>query len=206
MPAASAGVVEIKRLSVQLIKVPIVGFSELICHRFSEKIKQEMLDQQKKGGKAPKKRDPKNVDDLFNQSLYRLAEPDPTEFGFPAVAFKSAMVRAAKMNGFNMTDARQAFFVKGAPGQDGIDLVPIHGTPHMREDYVRLNGKTADIRIRGAFGEWTADLHIELNPSMLSVESVVSLVEHAGFSVGVGEWRPEKDGPYGRFKIVVDES
>ncbi len=203
MAGTSSAVVEIPRLNIKTIEVPISGTSPLICHRFSTKIKQEMLDQQKKGGKAPKKRDPKNVDELFNESLYRL-DDGPTDFGFPAVAFKNAMVRAAKLFGLNMTDARQAFFVLGAPGQDGIDLVPVIGEPHMREDYVRLNGKTADIRIRGAFDPWSMMLHIQHNPTMLALESIVALVEHAGFSVGVGEWRPEKDGPFGRFTITKE--
>jgi hypothetical protein len=198
--AAAEAVVKIPPLNIKTIEISITGLTSLICHRFSTKTKQEMLDQQKKGGKAPKKRDPKDVDSLFNQSLYRL-DDGPTEFGFPAVAFKNAMVRAAKLFGLSMTDARQGFFVLGAPGEDGLALVPVVGTPHMREDYVRLNGKTADIRIRGAFDPWEAQLHVEYNPTMLSLESVVSLVEHAGFSVGVGEWRPEKNGPFGRFTI-----
>jgi len=28
-----------------------------------------------------------------------------------------------------------------------------------------------------------------------------TLIDRAGLSVGIGEWRPEKGGEYGRFKI-----
>jgi hypothetical protein len=30
------------------------------------------------------------------------------------------------------------------------------------------------------------------------------MIERAGFGVGIGEWRPEKDGDYGRFRVDRD--
>ena len=49
-----------------------------------------------------------------------------------------------------------------------------------------------------------AKLLIEFVPSVLSVDSVVSLVDAAGIG-GVGEWRPtapKRNGDYGRFAVV----
>jgi len=66
---------------------------------------------------------------------------------------------------------------------------------------VRLNGKTADIRHRGEFKEWSADLEVQYNEDWISAEQIANLISLAGFSVGVGEWRPEKNGQYGTFEI-----
>jgi hypothetical protein len=64
-----------------------------------------------------------------------------------------------------------------------------------------LQGKTADIRHRGEFKEWTASVPLHLNTSALSIEQVANLFVIAGFAVGVGEWRPERNGQYGRFEV-----
>jgi hypothetical protein len=66
---------------------------------------------------------------------------------------------------------------------------------------VRLQGKTADIRYRGEFKEWSASVPVQVNTSVLSVEQIANLFLIAGFAVGVGEWRPERNGQYGRFEL-----
>lgn len=75
----------------------------------------------------------------------------------------------------------------------------------MREDMVRLNGATADIRYRGEFRSWEADLTVQFNADLISHEQLVNLFEGAGFSVGVGEWRIEKNGNFGCFEIKKEK-
>jgi hypothetical protein len=71
----------------------------------------------------------------------------------------------------------------------------------MREDMVRLQGRVADIRFRGQFKEWCAYVPVQVNTSALSIEQLANLFVLAGFAVGVGEWRPERNGQYGRFEV-----
>lgn len=187
----------IPQLNTTNVVFRIVGASELICHRWSEKAKQMMLDKQMK--KAATAKEAKDPEQDYQDSLYVLPEWQQDEtghvYGFPATAFKSAMVRAGTYLDMKMT------FLKGALHVDG-EFVPIQGEPHMREDMVRLNGMTADIRYRGAFMPWQADVPITFNSSNLSYEQVANLLQQAGFSVGIGEWRPEKNGQYGRWTLA----
>jgi hypothetical protein len=44
-------------------------------------------------------------------------------------------------------------------------------------------------------------LKIEYDEDNISASSIASLLSRAGMSVGVGEWRPEKSGDFGRFKL-----
>lgn len=203
--SADAGSVTIRALNTRRVLIPVKGVTELICHAWGAKAVQEMEDAQtgvtkKRARGAP--REAKNPTDLYHESMY-VVEEDPARFessvfGFPSVAFKAAMVRAAKAVGMAMTDARTALFIED-------DLVVIEGEPYCRRDMVRLQGKTADVRYRGAFKEWSAVLPIIYDADLITLDDVVNLVHRAGFSVGVGEWRPERDGPYGRFAVVHDE-
>jgi hypothetical protein len=93
-----------------------------------------------------------------------------------------------------MTDARTAFHIEG-------DLLRINGEPRPREDMVRLQGNTADIRYRGEFVEWSIDLPITYNARIVSAEQIVAMLDAGGFGTGIGEWRPEKDGQFGRFHV-----
>jgi hypothetical protein len=188
--------IEIKRPDLRLIQVTIYGKTPLICNKWSEKAKREMLDKQM--GK-PKVKAFKNPEEDYKNSLYELPSGG---YGFPAVAFKNAAVRAASNLDLTMVQARQMFFVRA----DEDDCVKIEGEPNMREDMVRLQGKTADIRYRGEFRDWKTTLTIEYNAGVISDEQVVNLFQLAGFSVGVGEWRPEKNGAFGCFTLFEEEA
>lgn len=188
--------IQIPPLNIRVASLKLVGDSPLIVHNWSEKSKKEMLDKQMK--KATKGKEAKDPQKDFEDSLYE--HPDGG-FGFPAVAFKNAAVTACTSLNKAITKvaARQAFHVRG-------ELVKIDGDlPTPREDMVRVGMGTADIRYRGEFKAWSATLTIEYNPHALSLEQIVNLFNHAGFGVGVGEWRPEKNGQYGRFSVEVSQ-
>lgn len=191
-PTQNATVIEIKRPNLQTRKLTIYGTAPLIQHRWSEKAKKQILDNQmKKAKEALPAKDPQAD---YEESMYKLPSG---RYGFPAVAFKSAAVRAGKLLGLAMTDARQMFFVVA----DEEDLVIIKGQPSPREDMVKIPG-SVDIRYRAEFREWSAVLTVKFNADLISEEQVINLFEAAGFSVGVGEWRPEKNGMFGTFTLM----
>lgn len=175
---------------IRELRFNLVGTSPLICHKWSEKAKKEMLDKQMK--KATKGKEAKDPERDYRDSLYE--HPDGG-YGFPAIAFKAAMVRAGTYLDLKMTFLRGAFHVPA-------ELVPITGEPRMREDMVRVGMGVADIRYRGEFLPWGAELPILYNARVISDEQLANLLVTAGFSVGVGEWRPEKDGSYGMWRLA----
>ena len=182
-------VITLKPPQVERLHVEVVGTSPLICHRWSDAMRAQVRDKQTKA--ATKGRVAKDPEQDYQESLYRM---DDGGYGFPAVAFKAAAVRAGTYADMRMTFLRGAFHVPG-------ELVPIEGAPSMREDMVRLQGSTADIRYRGQFVQWRAAVPVLLNLAALSIEQLANLFVIAGFAVGVGDWRPERNGQYGRFEI-----
>jgi len=187
------GIVSIPAIKTRSLVVRLVGDSPLICHQFGGKSRQEMADKQAQKVRQGK-RAAKNPEQCFRDSLYPM--PDGKGYGFPAQAFKKAAVRACThIEGMTMVMARGAFHVVG-------DLLRIEGDPpRMREDVVRLQGKTADLRYRGEFPEWRVTLRIRYNEGVISPAHIMNLLNTAGFAVGVGEWRPERDGQFGMFHV-----
>lgn len=196
--------IELPPLNIQSMDVPLIGDGGLICHAWSKKAREQMLAKQMKKATAGKvAKDPWQD---FCESLYWLdTMPEkPTEedvergrFGFPSVAFKSAAITAVTtMGGLTKVAARQCFHI----ASEYIEL--LGPPPSMREDMVRVGMGTADIRHRGEFQPWGAILKVQYNANVLSAEQVVSLFEAGGFGVGIGDWRPEKDGVSGRFHVA----
>ena len=203
----------IPKVELRTMTVRVIGDSMLVTHKWSEKAIKMMLDKQTKQAKTAKQA--KVPEEDFLSTLYCLDDAEPTHhklkngkvhaksasFGFPAIAFKKAAVDAASfVDGVTKVAARGTFQVIG-------ELVPLiydeKKFPIMRQDMCRVGMGTADIRFRAEFTDWQADLLVRYNPAVLSAEQVVNLFNIAGFSVGVGEQRPQKNGQWGMFHVAT---
>jgi hypothetical protein len=194
MPRAKTSaspVIELPPFDLRRMELRLIGDAPLICHAWSSKAKAEMLAKQIK--RAQEARPAKDPEQDYQDSLYR--HPDGG-WAFPAIAFKAAAVDACShVSGITKVAARGAFHIIG-------QWVRIEGEPAMREDMVRIGmGSTADLRYRGEFDPWAATVPLQYNASLMSAEQIVHLFNIAGFGVGVGEWRPQRDGIYGRFRV-----
>ena len=184
---------EVPRIELAGLQITVIGDSPLITHKWSDKAKKQMLDKQMKVAKTGK--DAKDPERDFEESIYRDRDGD---CAFPSVAFKNAAVSACRFtDGTKMTVARGAFHVEG-------EFVKIIGVPTPREDMVRVGMGTADIRYRAEFLGWSAVVRITYNKHAMSAEQIVNLFNLAGFGVGIGEWRPEKNGQFGRFHVATE--
>lgn len=207
-------VIEIRPIEIKKVTVRVVGDTPLIMHAWSEKAKRMMLEAQMGIAKG-KKKEVKNPADDFIRSMYWLT-PMPEDgtmesfqeaiangarFGFPVTAFKQAAISAAYRMGWakDKMSMRGAFYIDS----DENGMIEIHSdTPEMREDMVKVGMGTADIRYRGEFKNWYADLTISYNANgQYSLENIVNIINAGGYVCGVGEWRPERDGQNGMFHV-----
>lgn len=215
MATKKTEVIEIRPIEIKKVTIRIVGDTPLIMHAWSEKAKRMMLEAQMGVAKG-KKKEAKNPADDFIRSMYWLT-PMPEDgtvesfeeaiangarFGFPVTAFKQAAISAAYRMGWakDKMSMRGAFFIDS----DENGMIEIHSdTPEMREDMVKVGMGTADIRYRGEFKNWYADLTISYNANgQYSLENIVNIINAGGYVCGVGEWRPERDGQNGMFHVA----
>jgi len=211
---------KVTSLSAALSKKPqfekfstwIVGDTPLITHAWSQKARLEILQKQVKATKSGK--EPRNPEQDFINSLYEMTDG---VYGFPVTGVKDCILDAAhKDRGIPRTAAMRALWlnaemVRVRPALKGaicdMPLVRIYGTqPEMREDMVRIGAgmnKTANLSYRGQFTVWAIRITGETNPTILTEEALAFLVQWSGKSCGIGEWRNEKSGMFGRFHLAT---
>lgn len=224
---AATTTVDIKPMELVTVNLTIVGTTPLIVHAWSHKAMQQMLDKQT--GKAKRaKHDIKIPVNDFMDSLYWLTE-QPTHgesdedargnfeaaisngarFGFPVTGIKQSVISGAGRGGLDvkMTELRGSFFLAGGTDAATSELAEIVGpAPVMREDTVMVGGmsRSADIRHRGEFREWSIPLRMTYNANgKYTLEQLLNCFNHGGFVTGIGEWRPEKDGQYGMYRLEI---
>ena len=221
--------ISIRKLDIRTAKIRVVGDTPLIVHAWSEKARKEMLNAQTDAPKTKKKPCRMPFDD-FARALYWLT-PMPTEaiidpcngehreivteelfdkaiqegarFGFPVNAFKMAGNSAAYRKGWvkNQMQLRGAYFLASEFGE----LVEIKGDkPMCREDMVKLQGSSSDLRYRPVFEHWYCDMELSLDTGFgLKMDDIINVLEAGGSACGVGEWRVEKDGYFGKYHIEI---
>lgn len=206
-------------LTFKFLSVPIVGIAPLIVNKFGHEAQTGEVpdkehiegiwgagaDKPKPGGKKPKKAQP-TPEEEYEKTIYYLSDGKRT--GFPAVAFKAAMVRAAStIYGETMTSVRTKFHIMADDLETG--LVEIKGKPEMRFDTVKVGGmtKVAAPRYRAQYPTWSATINIRYIENVISPEQLVNYLNAAGFACGVGEWRPEKcnSGSFGLFRVFENK-
>jgi hypothetical protein len=192
--------VEVVEFSIRQVTIPIVGISPLIVHAWSEKSKRMIADKQ--AGKAKnKKHEIRNPEEEYESAKHISASGWE---GFPAAGFKASMIRGAKMIGMVMKDTQTSFFINAECEE--TQLVRIHGESRMRTDMVRVGMGSSDIRYRPEYPDWYAELNIEFNEGIVSIDQLHQLVKAAGYGCGVGEMRPERGKfNYGRFKLANEK-
>ena len=59
------------------------------------------------------------------------------------------------------------------------------------------------MRHRPRFDQWGAKFDLMVNDAQLAVETAHLLLTEAGQSIGIGDFRPEKRGPFGTFRVTA---
>ena len=197
-PDESLLAVPIYAPKLKIFPLRVIGDTPLLVHAWSGKQKKMMLENQQ--GKALKARARRNPKEEYEAAMY-IIDPDLPEqerHGFPSSGFKKCSVEACRnVNGMPMTLAWGAYHVLNELTSIQFEKLV------MREDMVALGGRSADLRYRPEYHNWSAELLIRHNADVISVEQVANLFQIGGFANGVGDWRPQKKGTHGMFHVAT---
>ncbi len=214
-----------------ILQLTIVGSTPILVHRMSPRALDILAGRQEGTDVVKSKKEPRLPVREYRECMYLIHDSLPhvthdeweekfreeilalggafkkkgkDVHGFPVIAVYKAMKRACKyIAGLSMADAPAMFRIQN----DGGDISELselkYSTNMMRRDRVVLQGKIATVTYRSQYNNWSLSLAVEFSPDMISPEKIINVVSRAG-SVGIGAWRPEKDGIFGQFHIDPD--
>ena len=190
--------VELKPLKIDVLKIKAIGDTPLL----SQPMDMDVVDMydKKKGGKVFEKKI--MTEEEKSKTKYHYTEDGKK--GIPKRSFYNSMIRAStylipKEQG-GMRIVREGVTIMGDR------ILPLNFKKEvMNHDWGRQSGMTkAPCKIiRPEFRDWSCELTIRYNRSMISPEQIINILNWAGFHIGVGSFRKEKTGDYGSFHVDI---
>jgi len=190
----------------------IRGTSPYVQNKFSAKAREEMRQKQEAGSTANKgkKKEAKDFEKAAEAGKHYASDG---WIGIPAPGLRSALISACRLAGFQMVKAKIAVMVTadGFDVTDGTPLVKIvKGEPEYHETFVRNESGVADLRPRPMWQPgWEADVRIQFDADMFTLQDVANLLVRAGMQVGIGEGRNDSRKStgmgWGQFEVLASE-
>ena len=192
--------IEVNEIETQDTSFCIVGTSPMIQHRFSQKAWRELLLPSLKENRASLeqklKHDPMAE---YRGAFYRNRDHDsPALFHIPNGSFHGALGSAA----LDLPGAKRAQIERLTRISDvNIELF---GIPQIFCAMVRNSdiGRTPDVRTRPIFPRWACKVTVRYVRNIVTQRTIANLMGAAGVIIGIGDWRGERGGPYGAFRLV----
>jgi len=181
------------------IKIEITGESPLLCNRFTDAA---MLRVDGGTSTIAAASDRKTPRDRASERLYLDSRGSPV---LPGPNLYRAIVDAGR---FHKAGKEKITTVKSSLVPAGMWLreieMPI--APGSWEPDVRavVNPATGGrmVACRPRFDAWSLRFTLDVDEKMFGASIVRSLVDDAGQKIGVGDFRPARKGPFGRFKVT----
>lgn len=219
---AKAEKVPIFNYRTEIMYVLLEGVSPVMFNCFGHVAKESILGwgqggdgPDKKKGQAKQPRAPRDPEKSFRESMYLIELNKKnfikSKFGIPAIWFKKAMIEMAKDVKLGTLISRNVQVGATFACEERLPLdcqTPPHvqlgadGTPGVRVLVGKGMNKTPDIRYRGMVDEWRVVVPIKFRASVIGRSDILTLLSEAGEWNGCGEWRVQKNGVLGKWRIV----
>lgn len=183
---------------MKTIEVEIRGVTPLLVHRFSEDAEQ---------GRATRRIEVQKRDPLEEATRHAYIAQDGTYY-FSAFAIPNAMGSAGSNHKMKGSRKTLRFVVPSAVRVTSDTITILNGEGPAKRFEVDSRPVTIPatkgriMRHRPRFDCWGAKFNLVLDDSALSIESAHQLLNEAGQSIGIGDFRPEKRGPFGTFRVI----
>lgn len=180
------------------ITVEIRGVTPLLIHRFSEASEQ---------AKPTRRMVTQSTDPREEATKHAYIAKDGT-FYFNAFSIPSAMGNAGANHKNRGSRKTLRFVVPSAVTVTSDAITILNGDGPAKQFEVDSRPVTIPatkgriMRHRPRFDQWGARFDLMVNDDLLDPEMAHQLLTEAGLSIGIGDFRPEKRGPFGTFRVV----
>ena len=190
-------------------KITVKGLESLIMHNGvagldpKSEFSIEIAALAAKKGKNKTQTDIDRIAELECQrSLWLDESGEPT---IPPGAFRGSIETAARK------------FRQGPLVREGLVVQKVHPLVFNKDRYgttIEEWGTTTQFRVpvvvqrarivrtRAKFDDWSISFEIDRDETIVDKSQLSTWLEIAGRRIGVGDWRPQRSGHYGRFEVV----
>jgi hypothetical protein len=191
--------------TMKTVNVEIKGVTPLLIHRFGEEAETNGKDGTR--GIILKTEDPR----VQAEKAAYIAR-DGTYY-FNAFSIPACMGNAGVNHKIKGTRKSLRFVVPSAVRltSDAITILDGNGGKPAKKFEIDSRPVTIPstkgkiMRHRPRFNEWSAKFDLGVNEKLLPVSMAHQLLNEAGESIGIGDFRPEKRGPFGTFRVTKFE-
>lgn len=186
---------------MKTIQVEIRGTSPLLIHRFSEDSEQS---------KSTRRIQVSDRDPRTEATKAAYIAQDGT-FYFSAFSIPNSMGNAGSNHKMRGSRKTLRFIVPSAVRVTSEAITILNGNGPAKDFEVDARPVTIPatkgriMRYRPRFDQWGAKFSLMLDDNSLSIEDAHRLLDEAGQFIGIGDFRPEKRGPFGCFRVTKFE-
>jgi hypothetical protein len=183
---------------MKTVEAEIRGVTPLLIHRFGE---------QAEVSKPTRNIVVSEVDPRAEAEKVAYKAEDGTYY-FSAFSIPSAMGAAGSNHKLKGSRRTLRFVVPSAVRVTSDTITILNGDGPAKSFEVDSRPVTIPatkgriMRHRPKFNQWGATFTLLIDETQLSIEMAHQLLEEAGRSIGIGDFRPEKRGPFGTFRVV----
>jgi len=176
---------------METVKITIKGKTPLLMNRFrSSQIESKT-----------KKRTGAVVEDDYTSKLYLTEDEKPY---VPSAYLRGMLIEAGKQ--FKIQGKGKATYSKllGSAIEVNPDAIEIISEGYKPFVISAVNPTTKGRMIvkRPMFEDWSLKFEIAVLDDGVPVDVLKDIIEHGGNYVGIGDWRPNKKGKYGKFMVT----
>jgi hypothetical protein len=182
-----------------LIDVTIRGQTPLICNRFTDAAQMAASN----GGRASMRGSSMTPMEQCQQKLYIGSNGKPM---IPQPNVFRALIDAGKFfkSGRTKVTTQKSSLIPACVEVEGIELPLRHKEPWGVDTRpVRIPATGGRILChRPIFNDWEVDFTVNLETDEMAEPFFRQIVDRAGRAIGLGDYRPDCKGPFGKFAVV----
>lgn len=187
---------------MQRFRVKVSGIRPLIMNRFHEEAQQSATN----GTRSTAIGDKGTPKEQAEKKLYLDGDGNPM---IPVPNLFRAIIDAGKFHkaGRSKVTTQKSSIIPACvevDSEDGVTIRLHHDEPwEVDTRPVRIPSTGGRILThRPIFNDWSLEFELELDQSMMSAKTLRDIVDDAGKKIGLGDFRPDCKGPYGKFVVT----
>jgi hypothetical protein len=181
------------------IDITIEGISPLLCGRFTDAAAQAAT----KGTRGSAHGDRGTEREICEAKLYLDAEGKPC---IPQPNLLACIVDGGSWHkiGRRQVTTKTSSLLYSCCDVIGLTIPIKHKQPWSVDvrPVVIPATKGRILCYRPRFDDWQLSFEVELNAEIIGVKFLRDIIDDAGLKCGLGDYRPNHKGPFGKFKII----